>query len=405
MQDLIQQYDQPNGMYQVSLNKGMLIAPTGPGQATGGVSIQRMNRRLLASDESSKTAEHNLFKFFFAFKTSMYNTKKQKIESIEVLEIPVNKVPVTNYATFYPGTAVSTDVPVALLGIVENFDAYELYGKKWGNSDYGGFVEPAFKISYDPHVDNWLEDFSRDLYDMPDDEEWEQMVIKDEFGVPIEWTVDRPTPDWEDYIPSVDDWDPHRHKNKWYPFGKREFPTAFQIWNESYGEPTLEFYKGSIAHGSIDWKGENVVLPDGPLSAEEVLDAMDAAPTPPSGNLNQFQMNTGQTPPSAGNPQYANPALPKRIAVIDYTEWLTMRDYYLFRKHIHDRNLELLPSPSDPEHNEYHDLIFVPIEYYLQKEMYYKNRPGGQFRFEIEGVEFPYDVPELNEEGGISSEY
>src|SRR5690606_24761208 len=149
----------------------------------------------------------------------------------------------------------------------------------------------------------------------------------------------------------------------WYPFGKREFPTAFQIWNESYGEPTLEFYKGSIAHGSIDWKGENVVLPDGPLSAEEVLDAMDAAPTPPSGNLNQFQMNTGQTPPSAGNPQYANPALPKRIAVIDYTEWLTMRDYYLFRKHIHDRNLELLPSPSDPEHNEYHDLIFVPIEY------------------------------------------
>src|SRR5690606_40292324 len=84
-----------------------------------------------------------------------------------------NKVPVKNYATFYPGTAVSTDVPVALLSIEENFDAYELYGKKWGNSDYGGFIEPVFKLKYQDYEDQWLESFIEDLYDMPDDEEWE----------------------------------------------------------------------------------------------------------------------------------------------------------------------------------------------------------------------------------------
>lgn len=403
--NLVQQYDQPNGMYQASLNKGMLTAAPGPGQATG-VAIQRMNRKLVASDESSKTIEHNLFKFFFAFKTSKFNTKQQKINSMEALELAENKVPVKNYATFYPGTAVSTDVPVALLSIEENFDAYELYGKKWGNSDYGGFIEPVFKLKYQDYEDQWLESFIEDLYDMPDDEEWEYMVIKDEFGIPIEWTVDRPTPDWEQYIPAVDDWNQHRHENKWYPFGKRDFPSAFQMMSGYFGAPMLEFYGGSNAHGSIDWKGQNVVLPDGPLSAQEVQDAMELAPTPPSGNLNQFQANTGYTPPTIGNQQYANPTLPKRIAVLDYTEWLSMRDFYLFRKHIHERNLDLLPSPSDPEHNEYHDLIFVPIEYYLQYGMYYKSRPKGGYFFEIEGnpKDFYYIVPELNKDGGFYSE-
>src|SRR5690606_16081497 len=226
-----------------------------------------------------------------------------------------------------------------------------------------GFIEPVFKLKYQDYEDQWLESFIEDLYDMPDDEEWEYMVIKDEFGIPIEWTVDRPTPDWEQYIPAVDDWNQHRHENKWYPFGKRDFPSAFQMMSGYFGAPMLEFYGGSDAHGSIDWKGQNVVLPDGPLSAQEVQDAMELAPTPPSGNLNQFQANTGYTPPTIGNQQYASPTLPKRIAVLDYTEWLSMRDFYLFRKHIHERNLDLLPSPSDPKHNEYHDLIFVPIEY------------------------------------------
>ena len=81
-----------------------------------------------------------------------------------------------------------------------------------------------------------------------------------------------------------------------------------------------------------------------------------------------------------------------------------MRDYHLFRKHIRERNLDILGSPGDPNYNSYFDLYFLPIEYYLDHEMYYKHRPGpNYYRFKIENVEYEYHTPELNEDGFTES--
>ena len=404
-QNYMMKYQEPNDMYKVSVGMGMgeFANPTGPGG--GGpksVSIQRMNRKLLESTASSKTIEHNLFQFVFGFKDSKFNTKEEKLESMQVLNQSVNNIPVKDYWTAYPLGDVSTDIPVILMAIEENFNAYELFGKNWSFQTQSGFVEPEFKLNYSYTYESFLEDFIEDLYVMPDDEEWDEFDVYDEYGELVEWGIDKPTPDWEEYIPGVDDWDKHRHENKWYPFGKRDFPTAFEMMSEMLGDPMLTYYKGSTKHGYIDWKGENVVGPDGLLTIQEMQDAAALAPPPPGGMpFNGFEaIPGGSTPPTIGNQVYVAPTLPRRIAILDYTEWTTMRDYFLFKKHIHDMNLELMPSPSSPSHQEYYELYFIPIEWYLWHDMYYKNRVGPvNLWFKIQDVEYEYVAPELNDSG------
>lgn len=390
----VQMFNGGNAVYEASLNMGY----GGTGSPGNGTYIQRMNRQLKESTSSGKEIEQKQFKFIFTFKTSKYNTMTTKLNNTQVLNQTTNEIVVNNYHTSYPDVEVSTDVPLVLLDIKENFQDFEVFGKNWGADVDGGFVEPRIKINYDYSVDYWLEDFMDDLYEMPDDEEWEQMVMKDEFGIPIEWTVDRPTPNWSQYVIPYDDWAHNRHMVKWYPFGKRQFPTGFEMMNAIYGDALFTFYKGSTYHGSLSTT-ENVVIPKGRLTDQEIINVMNQAPTPPSGNLDQLIISPIVNFPTASS-TYSVETLPERLAIIDYMEWLTMRDYRLFKKHIRERNLDILGSPGDANYNNYYDFYFLPIEYYLDHEMYYKHRPGpNYYRFKIENVEYEYHTPELNEDG------
>ena len=279
----------------------MLANPTGP--SGGGVSIQRMNRQLVESSESAKTVEQGLLKFRFPFKTSKFNTKDQKLGSI--ISTYANgtspTAPVAEYSNIYPDGDITTDAPVILMELKENFDSYQVFGHNWGTSIHGGSIEPIYELKYDYTYDYWLESFMEDMYNMPDEDEWDQIDVYDIGGIepggyPIEFGVPKPFPNWEDYMPGYADWDNRRHQSKW-PFGSRRYPTAFEIMNAQYGEPTFAFYAGWAKHGFINWNGKNVVLPDGKLTDAEVNQAAGQAPDPPGNPGAQFQVQV-YTPPT-----------------------------------------------------------------------------------------------------------
>lgn len=234
---------------------------------------------------------------------------------------------------------------------------------------------------------------------MPDYEDWLSTNVYNQWGELVVFGVDKPLPDWDDYVPGYGDWDNYRHSPKW-PFGSRSFPSPLEFTNPLSGNPTFTFYRGPDQHGSYDWKGKYVVFPDGNLSNAEIAQAANQAPDPPGTFTPQFQVQV-YTPPAVGNQVYVAENVKKYLAVIDYTEWLTMRDYYMFKKHIHERNVDLLGSPNqyNVDYNEYHALYFIPIESYLERDIYYKNRPGPlQIHFDFGGNEYIYQAPELNDE-------
>ncbi len=386
-------YEGTNPMFEVAQGMGIVA---NPGGSERGVSIQRMNRKLLGSTESEKIVEQSLLKFRFAFKTSKYNTIDQKLnQTLSIYAIDVSSsMPIGEFSNGYPEGIVHTQTPVALLELKENFDYYQVFGYNWGNSIHGGFIEPIYKISYDNN-ESWLDTFEEQLTDMPDNDDWNGFTFFDEYG---EHIIDfsPPFPNWNDYLPEYNDWEENRHNGKW-PFGNRDYATISEL---SQDEPTFAIYNDD-KHGFIDWKGKNVVMPDGALTNAEINQAASEAPEPPGSFSPIFEVAVYDPPTIPGSTTLYVESVKKYMAVIDYTEWLSMRDYHLFKKFIHDRNVDLLGSLNQynaAHYNQYYGDYFLPISSYLDNEIYYKNRPGPlQISFRIKNREYIYQAPELND--------
>jgi hypothetical protein len=164
-------------------------------------------------------------------------------------------------------------------------------------------------------------------------------------------------------------------------------------------KPMQVFFKSSFQHGSIDFGNKGVVwFKTSLLEGDAVLNAIskgkqaggddDNGGVPPGGmnfQANVYgQVNTG----IQGASQYvANTT--QHLAVIDYTEWVAMRDFYLLQKYVYQMNEEEEGNffteceGSDYSNDNTTNCFYPGIKSWINNSWHYTPRPSGEYSFRL----------------------
>ncbi|RDK87349.1 hypothetical protein [Marinirhabdus gelatinilytica] len=397
---------EPNLVFQGSLAN----ANTG----NQNVSIKRQHRKLLGATKTKNVIEWSLFDGFkFYFKTSKYGTLQTKLNTLIYEDTQLK-----NYQTDHFGIGtdtpeiITTQVPIAILKSGENFDEQVIFPKKKSILGHINGEKKTLTFSKKPLLEFKDQPFStqwgtygnthfwgispNDLkitYHVPNSNDWAQLEKE---GVPyqnLDYTY--PSPDyWSLILPEMqanNPWQSNRYldNNRFQPFNDRHYPNVFEAIEGTPQVPTIHFYAHDYAiHGSLYHDGKPIGFNTKKLNY------------PPNGN------NNGGGGMWGGNNQYQNPNPPSTEAyfgVIDYTEWLTMRDWYTLRKHINEAN-ENIDQDDVAANYDYDTFIKVKdgIRNWIQnKHPYWPFRRSGcslEFTLQKTGVsgikrKVGYNVP------------
>jgi TANFOR domain-containing protein len=409
---------EPNPTFNASLTM------VGMGQGTY---IQRKKSQLINKKKGEQGLEWPLFDDLqWYFKTSRFNTLQAKLSSMKNAGVVYHEY--TGYYERFNGAdavhepvfgegsqiPITTKVPVILLEIEETFEIpYEIGGYTItiaGNQNEQISV-PAL-VSIQHGFDDWMSNeffyAPTDPYGLPDADDWAQLPFyEDEEGAYLGYYGplghQYPAQHWENFIPQPfanEPWNTDRHSGgtNAFPFGNQNFYTPYEVMSGMH-KPMQVFYKSSFQHGSIDFGNKGVVwFKTSLLEGDAVLNAInkgkqaggddDNGGVPPGGmnfQANVYgQVNTG----IQGASQYvANTT--QHLAVIDYTEWVAMRDFYLLQKYVYQMNEEeegtfFTECEGSNYSNDNTTNCFYPgIKSWINNSWHYTPRPSGEYSFRL----------------------
>jgi len=460
-----------------------------PGGFIGGV--ERESRQLLERNRITETVSKTLLKKPIYFKTSKYNSKSDKLNDVSVVN--PNQTPTKEYlleadnlygSGEYPAQEY-LNVPYVLLDSEEGFDRFESqYWKvKYQVTDGPYTNTQNTHTKYSPDFEftgreGWASDLfysEQGLYKLPfgnSDNAW----CAEDFYHPDDKNkhVDGPLAGLNGLNAPLHPFGNHT----WFlldqkrfdndgPFGRRlnrQFGTPVPAqYNFDYA--TIEFTQWSkYGHTPQGLSGVSVQNTYTYLTAAEVnkvkppgnppqgtppdgIDGFTAGTrtthSPGGGGLsfivNGGVISTGQAGGHAGNQGFPSSATytghAGYIALTDFTEWVTFKDYALFRQVLDDGITELMilsetdengpnasnvncsddlgPMPNEPGFESMQGQNFGPsynfyLHYYLPVRAYFKSwagmddyfpypaRPAREEFFRLEGKNFSYQVPKLN---------
>jgi hypothetical protein len=164
------------------------------------------------------------------------------------------------------------------------------------------------------------------------------------------------------------------------------------------------FFKNSFTHGSIAFGNKNVTwfktsLLEGAAILEAINKGKDTGPDNDIGGGNgmvfsgavNFQGNGyGQVNPDlqGGGGQFTAD-IKKHLAVIDYTEWVAMRDFYLLQEYVYRKNEEEEGSfwqecaGSSYSNNNTTNCYYPAVRNWVNNAWYYRPRPNGEYSFRL----------------------
>ncbi len=308
---------------------------------------------------------------------------------------------------------ITTKVPVILLEIEETFEKpYEIGGYAVtiaGNQNEQIVVPPL--ISFKHGFNDWMsKDFfyaPTDPYGLPDSDDWAKLPFdEDEEGIYLGYYGPLghlyPGQHWENFIPEPfanDPWTPDRHStgNNAFPFGNQNFYTPYEVMSGMH-KPMQVFFKNSFQHGSIDFGNKGVTwFKTSLLEADAITNAINKGKQagdnddggPPSGGMN-FQANLyGQVNPGIQSTTQYAASTTQHLAVIDYTEWVAMRDFYLLQKHVYEMNEDeegtfFTECQGSEYSNDNTTNCFYPgIKSWINNSWFYTPRPAGEYSFRL----------------------
>ncbi|MEN1784428.1 MAG: hypothetical protein AAGF77_04735 [Bacteroidota bacterium] len=315
-------------------NKTFDIASNDLKEANSNLSITMAARQLLAPQKKSRTVEIPLFKGFnFYFKTSKYNTLAAKLNTL-AYETWRSKNYHSNLKLQGDNevTPIYTSLPVIICSIGENFDYRTVIPIE--KTFAGGLA----KVTSDPLIvfgkqafmrqpgllwgDNnpknkfWgNNDTRRILYRVPNAYNWGQLTTQlNNKYVALGYDYP-PISLWDYLLPSTNSWSKNRFLDKWRyaPFNHRTIPSPHVQGSMSPKRPPYEFYEGSFKKENISHNGKHIGFQK---------------------NLLTFSMQAQNTNIN----QYAVPPSNAYFGVIDYTEWITQRDWWYVNKRIETDN-------------------------------------------------------------------
>lgn len=395
-----------------------------------GTFIQRKKAELIQKKKGEQGLEWPLFDDLqWFFKTSRFNTLQAKLNSMKEDGVVYHNY-ISHYDRFNGSDIVheplygegsqieiNTQVPVLLLEIEETFEKpYEIggYAVTIGGNANEQITVPA-KVSIMHSVENeWLSNQffhgPDNPYDIPDEDDWATMSFYDYaddglyLGHYAQLNLPYPGANWSYFIPqpfSNDPWQPDRHNggSNVKPFGNQDYYTPYEVMS-GYDKPLQVFYKNSYTHGNIDFGNKGVTwFKTSLLEGDAILNAINKGKQ--AGNDNNddnggngvvfgggvnFQANLyGQVNPGiqGGNVQFVGNTK-QHLAVIDYTEWLAMRDFYLLQKYVYQMNEEdegeCLEGIDKPY---YTNCYYSGIKNWINNIWRYTPRPAGQYSFSL----------------------
>lgn len=423
---------QPNATLNASMN---MVNSSG-----NGTYIQRKRNALINKKKGEQGLEWPLFDDLqWYFKTSRFNTLEAKLKSMKNAGIVYHEY--TGYYERFNGAdavhepvygegsqiPITTKVPVILYEIEETFEKpYEIGGYSItvaGNQNEQISVPPLVTIRH--HYTDWFSQeyyyAPSDPYGLPDADDWAKLSFyDDEEGMYLGHYGQLghlyPGQYWDNYIPSPsasNPWAPGRHSggNKAFPFGNQNLPTPAEIISGSY-KPMLTFYKNSFEHGDIDFGNKGITwFKTSLLEADAIQKAINKGKSAdgdgnqggvPAGGLN-FQANLyGQVNPGIQGTTHFGTASKQHLAIIDYTEWVAMRDFYLLQKYVYDMNdreegTSFTECEGSENNNDNTTNCFYPgIKSWINNTWWYKPRPSGDYVFRLGNdkteVDFVYSL-------------
>ncbi|MCB0643500.1 MAG: hypothetical protein KDC44_17750, partial [Phaeodactylibacter sp.] len=423
----------------------------------------------------------------FYFRTSKFNTKSQKMNGVDIKELAQTRSKgylVDADPLYYETTGANkheVELPFVMLESDEPFDRFEsqYYALTKTVVDLGLMDTKVFK--YSPNFkfegrEDWRSqvfygEYNNSLFEGPfafNDNAWCSANFYDP-------DVNGVTP--EDILPEYhaipEDWQFYLMQNPWGtelqntqryksegPFGYRlgrQFPGATTGLYD-YQEAYIEFWQwgNPSASAPSELSGLSVANTYHWLTNAQVNDVLPPpTPTPPSGlqvgglqaaganhGGDQFWVLTlgeliaqgpAQGAGGAGFPAVGGLDITSAgnfIPLIDFTEWVTVQDYHMFRSDVlggleelldmsnsdelypsvYEYNCESLPQPNeagffnggfDPSYNFYYR-YWKPIRAYLKVDFPtfdyapYPHRPAGLHQFELANKVFEVDLPALN---------
>ncbi len=383
--------------------------------------IEKLERSLNGQKKKVKKFEKVILNYHF--RTSKFNTMQEKIATVETKEYDdLNAIKTFEFPTEEPN--VVSNIPVIYLTVEENFDVYDVYGYK---KQISGKVNPIFQVKHLESgninsPDKWASKFWTETYttERPTQYEWKQMNFMDiepyqQNGEDLEVDPDIITvPNWNNYYPAMSDYHFARYAGKPYAFS-RNHPSPDDI-TQGITDPFIEFYNPK-KHGYLSF-GTSYMKPQEPLYTHEIKQAEQIGNPPennqpnPNPGLNNIQlnlnvMNNNNNQPNNGMLNNMNLNLQnnaKIIPMLDYTEWLSTRDFYTLREHVRLRNDFYAFHPDGgtyAEREAYKVTYFPMIETFVEHYLLYNPRPANHnYRFNLAGKTLFYCAPELEHEIG-----
>ena len=474
---------------------------TGPGNPgiTGGIDgfattpggnvseLLRLDREVKERGAVSDEVIKSLMAKKFYFRTSKYNTKSQKMASVDLHEpaqTKTKKYLVDIDPLYYQASGSNkheVELPFIFLESGEPFDMFEsqyytlvktVVDQGYSNSKISKYT-PNFKFEgeQDWRSNTFYSDYNDGLFEGPfafNDNAWcnatfydpdvnggltPEDILPNHHAIPENWMFYLQQNPWGSELSNTS-----RHKSEG-PFGhrlQRQFPGA-SAGSYDYNEAYIEFWQWGMQDAPVpsELNGISVGNTFKWLTGAMINDALP--PAPPSSGIFQVEglqaagSNPGrvqvtiltlegllQQGPAAGVGGAGFPSVGGLdlagngtfYALIDFTEWVTVQDYHLFRSEVlvgleelldmsnsdelypsvYDYNCGSLPQPNeagffnggfDPSYNFYYR-YWKPIRSYLKVDLPtfdyapYPNRPAGTHSFELENKLFEVELPALN---------
>lgn len=375
-----------------------------PEQKKQSISLMMYDRKLKGQIQSIKENEQVLLTYHF--RTSMYNTKEQKLTNLN--EIPqyltrdyeIDPFQIEfQYYDFHSNNGV--EIPIFLAETKENFDQYDVYGTFFGDAfdvqnNKHVITPPVFNFTQQNNTWEWVgktfysisSSEYGGIYETPDQQDYiYKWPVKDlsmenviyENRENIIW------PDWhKDYYPEYDEqpfWSETRFTTPQYlswPFGRlkwMQIPKKFPNPYLGTGDFAFVTFYDQNRHGHTNKKGYNVLAPAGNLTNAEINQAKN--------DNGVMSMNIAQQPQKM------------YVGFIDYTEWCTKRDFTRFFNYVVNKakgNVDIYKMESDP----YYYFGYLPIRNYMAFYRYYQNRPISSYSFKLENKNLEWQSPALN---------
>jgi hypothetical protein len=169
-----------------------------------------------------------------------------------------------------------------------------------------------------------------------------------------------------------------------------------------------EFYKNSFVHGDINFGNKGIAgFKTTPLGADDIMNAIQQGNENQGGGGNQggglhIQANVYQVNPDVQmGPAQLQANTKQHFAIIDFTEWVTMRDFYLLQEYVYTRNEEeegsfFFECSASIEKPNPHNCFYPSIKNWINNVWYYTPRPQGGYSIKLGNSEtnkhYYYDI-------------